>query len=141
MPNQGITLADTHGMIVPEHSMTQALATDPHCYMLCKNAPLYPDQAVFLGPRLPLVDGGQSVEDVIQHCIETTGNTPKVLVIENKGVLIASEQTAAIEAMLGGHLELLRRLPSSAPLRTLSDLELSALLNWEPERYRQSLVK
>lgn len=83
----------------------------------------YPDHAVFLGTHLPR---------------KADGASPAIL-IPGKGVLVKDGAKPVVEAMLGCLMEVFRRLSPGDPLKPLTREEIGALLNWDAEKYRQSL--
>jgi rhamnose utilization protein RhaD (predicted bifunctional aldolase and dehydrogenase) len=105
-------------------AITDVLGHDPVCFDLFNRQPnvLYPDQAVFLGDRIP-----------------DASTAGPFLVSPNTGVLIAAGVDLMVPLMLQFHAEVLRRIPPGAPLNYLTAADIDALLDWDAEKYRQSL--
>ena len=119
------------------HNVIHSLALDDISYRYCKteSTVLYPDQAVFLGPKL--------------NCIELKNHTKKDLLKDNfeyviigkKGVFVAENSKPEIEEMLACHSEVLLRVPNKTKLKYLNTNEVSKLLGWEAEIYRQKITR
>lgn len=102
---------------------THALATDPLALKRGQSAVFYPDHVVFLGV------GVASSFD---------GNPPLVA-IPGVGVLIRSDAKPAIEPMGRCLADVMRRVEESDPLVALTDEDVDRLVNWDAEKYRQTL--
>lgn len=126
-------------MRLPNHETIHSLACDEHCLKRCLEGVLYPDQAVFLGPNFPVVRNGEAPEEVIEVYRTMTTKSPDYLLFEGLGVLVASHAKPAVDEMLRCHAEVLLRIAPDVNLRTLSGYEVAQLLNWDAEKYRQSI--
>ena len=88
----------------------------------CSNV-YYPDHVVFLGVAVPT---------------DMTTNAPAIAV-PGKGVLVRKDAKPAIEPMLRCLGEVFKRVPVGASLKALTTAEIDQLLNWDAEKYRQTL--
>ena len=61
------------------------------------------------------------------------------IVIKNIGVLVSKKARNGIDEMLLCHAEVLSRINTDDKLNYLSESEVGRLLDWEPEKYRQSI--
>lgn len=102
---------------------THALATDPLCLERGKDHVYYPDHAVFLGTGV---------------ATRLASDAPLVA-LAGLGVLIKTTAVRAIEPMGRCLADVLRRVPGDATLNPLSPEQIGRLLNWDAEKYRQSL--
>jgi rhamnose utilization protein RhaD (predicted bifunctional aldolase and dehydrogenase) len=118
-------------MRVAKHPIIQVLANDPISFALLGAGVLYPDQAVFLGPKIKVITAGED--------FGKWATTPDYLIVEKCGVLVANDVNPAIEEMLAGHAMLLLKLDTETDLIPLSDQDISALVDWDAEAYRQNL--
>ena len=118
-------------MHVARHPIIQALANDSTSFALLGAGVLYPDQAVFLGPEIKVITAGEGFGKWV--------TTPDYLIVEKCGVLVANAVNPAIEEMLAGHAMLLLKLDTKTDLTPLSDQDISALVNWDAEAYRQKV--
>jgi rhamnose utilization protein RhaD (predicted bifunctional aldolase and dehydrogenase) len=83
----------------------------------------YPDHVVFLGTSVPM---------------DLSSGAPAVAV-PGKGVLVRKDAKPAIEPMLRCLGDVFSRVPTDAKLKALSAAEIDQLLNWDAEKYRQTL--
>jgi rhamnose utilization protein RhaD (predicted bifunctional aldolase and dehydrogenase) len=102
---------------------THALATDPMTLARCRDVVLYPDHVVFLG-----VGVATSID-----------NNAPLVALEGKGVIIHCKAKPAIEPMGRCLADVMRRVDADAPLTALTDQDIGQLVNWDAEKYRQSL--
>lgn len=83
----------------------------------------YPDHAVFLGATIPRgFDSGAPA-----------------LAVPGKGILVRKDAKPSVEPMLRCLGEVFIRLPADAKLKALTTYEVDQLLNWDAEKYRQTL--
>lgn len=85
----------------------------------------YPDHVVFLGPALPHKDHD---------------GKPPAIVVEGVGVLIRDGATPSQKAMLQCLSDLLSRVPADWTMSPIGAEAESELLNWDAEKYRQTLA-
>jgi rhamnose utilization protein RhaD (predicted bifunctional aldolase and dehydrogenase) len=102
---------------------THALATDRLALARGKEKVFYPDHVVFLGVG-----------------VATDFSTSAPLVaIPGTGVVIHKDAKPAIEPMGRCLADVMRRVEDEDPLVALSDAEIDRLVNWDAEKYRQTL--
>ena len=104
---------------------THALPTDGLALERGKNAVFYPDHVVFLG---------------IGVATEIESAAPLVA-IPGKGVLLRRDAKPAIEPMGRCLADVMRRIETDDPLTALDGEAIDRLVNWDAEKYRQSLDK
>ena len=92
-----------------------------------------PDFAVFLGARLCPIAERRAYEIKHRHA-------PPVLLIQNAGTLVRDGVSENGEQMLEAFGRILARLNGRA-LTYLPEDEVAALLDWDAEKYRQSLIR
>jgi rhamnose utilization protein RhaD (predicted bifunctional aldolase and dehydrogenase) len=83
----------------------------------------YPDHAVFLGTEMPDDPASQAV----------------ALAIPGAGVLVKKDAKPAIEPMIRCITDVFSRLHGTETLNALTPDQIDALLDWDAEKYRQSL--
>jgi rhamnose utilization protein RhaD (predicted bifunctional aldolase and dehydrogenase) len=83
----------------------------------------YPDHVVFLGTTIPQ---------------ELTSGAPAVAV-PGKGILVRKDAKPSIEPMLRCLGDVFSRIALDAKLKALTAAEIDQLLNWDAEKYRQTL--
>jgi len=102
---------------------THALATDGLALDRGKDAVFYPDHVVFLG---------------VGVATEIESGAPLVAV-PGKGVLIRKDAKPAVELMGRCLADVMRRVEADDPLTALDGEAIDRLVNWDAEKYRQSL--
>jgi rhamnose utilization protein RhaD (predicted bifunctional aldolase and dehydrogenase) len=108
---------------LPQDPACHAAALDPIALAQGTQHVYYPDHAVFLGTEIPQ---------------DLTGTTPAVAV-PGCGVLIHRDAKPAIEPMLRCAGDVFRRVSDPQQLKALTQTEIAMLLNWDAEKYRQTL--
>ena len=103
---------------------THALATDPLALKRGQSKVFYPDHVVFLG-----VGVATSFE-----------GAPPAVAIPGVGVLIHADAKPAIEPMARCLADVMRRVEEADPLVALTDDDIDRLVNWDAEKYRQTLT-
>jgi len=102
---------------------THALATDPLALRRGKDAVFYPDHVVFLGTGVATTFEGN----------------PPLVAIPGVGVLIREDAKPAIEPMGRCLADVMRRVEERDPLVALTEADVDRLVNWDAEKYRQTL--
>lgn len=102
---------------------THALATDPLALARGKSLVFYPDHVVFLGVGVATSFEGD----------------PPLVAVPGVGVLIRHDAKPAIEPMGRCLADVMRRVEEADPLVALTDEDVDRLVNWDAEKYRQTL--
>ena len=102
---------------------THALATDPLALVLGKSLVFYPDHVVFLGVGVASSFDGD----------------PPLVALAGEGVLIREDARPAIEPMGRCLADVMRRVEIDDPLVSLTEADIDRLVNWNAEKYRQTL--
>lgn len=111
------------------------LATNPFLMHMVESAwALYPDHVVFLGSK-PLVI---EVDDIQKTDFQNKYEPPFIF-IRGFGVLEDEGVTKAQKVQLRAFYDVLIRQQSSENLNTLNQQQISQLLNWDAEKYRQKM--
>jgi len=115
-----------------------AAATDPASAAAAGRGALYPDHVVFLGPSpLPVLRPEQAEPWL---AAATAGaDMPALLLVEGVGAVLRADLGAGAEEMAACLGLVLPRLDPEAPLVFLSANQEAELLDWDAEKYRQSL--
>jgi rhamnose utilization protein RhaD (predicted bifunctional aldolase and dehydrogenase) len=115
-------------------SEVQALALEPRLFKrLAKDWVLFPDHAVFLGPKANTYSSWKDFEN------HTAGEEPELIFIENAGVFVKPIFNKAKTAQLRCYFDVISRLSPDARLEPLSESAIYALLNWDAEKLRQQM--
>jgi rhamnose utilization protein RhaD (predicted bifunctional aldolase and dehydrogenase) len=102
---------------------THALATDSLALIRGKDAVFYPDHVVFLGAGV---------------ATDIASGAPLVA-LPGKGVLIRKDAKPATEPMGRCLADVMRRIGPGDPLVSLTGQDIGRLVNWDAEKYRQTL--
>ncbi len=116
-------------------------AVDPASFEAAIKGMPAPDFAVFLGARLVGVRRGESIESAAAPYRRQFGIEPAVFLLEGQGALIRDSVSENGEQLLEALGRMLVRLPSGESLTYLPIPEIHGLLDWDAEKYRQSLVE
>lgn len=109
---------------IPAHmDETHALATDPLALKRGQSLVFYPDHVVFLGVGIATSFDGN----------------PPLVAIPGEGVYIRADAKPAIEPMGRCLADVMRRVEESDQLVALTDEDVDRLVNWDAEKYRQTL--
>ncbi len=124
-PDRGALAAKATGTEyrLPDDPACHGIALDPWARDLGCAHVFYPDHAVFLGTEIP----------------EDLGKGAPAVVVPGAGVLVHKTAKPAIEPMLRCLADVFRRLAPGTKLKALTPAEIGQLLNWDAEKYRQSL--
>ena len=71
--------------------------------------------------------------------LERLGGSPPCVIIAGKGVLVAPEINRSQEAMIACYVAVTLRLRSPEEVSALTHAQIEELLNWDAEKYRQTL--
>ncbi len=111
------------GYRLPSDAECHAAALDPLASTVGIANVYYPDHVVFLGTSLPSDPASNAV----------------ALAIPGQGVLIHKDAKPSVEPMVRCIADVFRRVPTGATLKALNVVQIDQLLNWDAEKYRQSL--
>lgn len=119
--------------LIPVHCV-QELATNPAYFdQLGRDWALYPDHVVFLGAAPHLFESPEALCRAVQRA----GQRPELVFVKGVGIFEREPLGAAKYAYLQCYYDVLSRQPENAELVTLTDSDISALLNWDAEKFRQ----
>ncbi|MGC3028677.1 class II aldolase/adducin family protein [Burkholderia sp. DN3021] len=94
---------------------------------------MYPDHAVFLGADATIIRPSMLHEDVER----VIARRPPCIFVEGIGVLERHDMTKAQRAMLQCFYDVAIRIDDASDVQSLSGTDVSDLLNWDAEKYRQ----
>ncbi|HEY7334775.1 MAG TPA: class II aldolase/adducin family protein [Bryobacteraceae bacterium] len=119
---------------LPDDDSLHSLGTDPISQAILEGGLLYPCQAIFAGSEAELyrpISYNDLEEDSRRYC------NRRFLVIQDRGVVVSRSISRAELAMLGGLAQVVRRLSPHAPLRYLTEDEISGIPAEASFRYRE----
>lgn len=99
-----------------------------------------PDLLVFLGPVLPVIDpdSAQAAEQ-LKDLAKAPLPVNSAVIVKGIGVVIREDAFLGTEELLRSARDILMRLPKDSDIAYFDDESRNALLNWDAEKYRQSL--
>lgn len=116
----------------------QHLAMDESLYRRLSSCwVLYPDHAVFLGPKAACYDS----IDGLAAAIRQPDGGPDLVFVRGDGVYAKPSCGLAKQVQLRCYYDVLVRVPENCRLAPLDDSEVDALLNWDAEKYRVGIKK
>ena len=120
----------------PENPAFHRVGTDPVSLKAALGGSLYPDHVIFLGPSIVALQDGETIAEAV-----TRANRPSLplIVVPGAGVLIDTNATAATRALALCVSDVTARLSAGEPLHYIGAVNEAALLDWDAEKYRQSL--
>lgn len=119
-----------------EDAQLHALANIPDLISMVKKSwALFPDHVVFLGPEAVCGD----YNTVLALLATREALRPPFIFLERVGVFGHQSNTRAQADQLRCYYEVLVRQTSGGCLTILDEHDITALMNWEAEKYRQTL--
>lgn len=97
---------------------------------------LYPDHVVFLGAKADILEANFTELQLA----EVVANNPPFIFSVEDGVYESIDVTSAQKAQLRCYYDVITRQELTTVLCTLSNQQVSELLNWEAEKYRKVAV-
>ena len=123
----------------PDLDLLHALGTDAASRKILRGGVLYPCQAIFLGPTMPLLPRAAVISKFTEHWTGQDG-TPAFVVVERGGVMLNEKMTSAERATLIGLVHVALRTRESARIRYLKEAEVMGVLSQGEHGYKEILV-
>lgn len=117
------------------------LACDPVWQKVVTTGAIAPDFLVFLGSKIPIVDLGPDLETELASLAQQPLPFASVVIVRGKGVLIREDAMNGTEDLFQGLCAVLLEMEAAEwpDIRYFSRAEEYELLNWDAEKYRQSM--
>jgi rhamnose utilization protein RhaD (predicted bifunctional aldolase and dehydrogenase) len=103
---------------------------------VARRGSLYPDHVVFLGPGIIAAEASETAADAARRAGRPDA---PLVVIPGKGVLLHEAATSGARALVRCLADVTCRIASDDVVDPLTSAEEDQLLNWDAEKYRQSL--
>jgi rhamnose utilization protein RhaD (predicted bifunctional aldolase and dehydrogenase) len=123
----------------PDVDLLHALGTDAASRKILRGGVLYPCQAIFLGPIMPLLPPAAVISKFTERWNGQDG-TPAFVAVERSGVMLNEKMTSAERATLIGLVHVTLRTEESAPLRYLREAEVMGALSQSAQGYKEVLA-
>ena len=129
------------GWLLFLHRVLPRITADPVSLDHARKGSLYPDHVVFLGPGVFVLGSGETLDAGLGRARIAGLGDPRIALIPDKGVLVHRRAVAAVEPMARCLADVTARIGRDEPVRALPDRDVDALVNWDAEKYRQSLAR
>lgn len=116
-------IAENSDYHLPEDPACHAIALNENARKAACSNVYYPDHVVFLGASIP----------------DSVASGAVAVALPGLGVLVHKTAKASVEPMLRCAGDVFRRVPEGVALKALSATEIDQLLNWDAEKYRQTM--
>jgi rhamnose utilization protein RhaD (predicted bifunctional aldolase and dehydrogenase) len=124
------------GYSIADDDALHAIATDPISLAAARRGSLYPDHVVFLGPGVIAAEVRETAADAARRA--RRADAPLV-VVPGKGVLLHEAATPGARALVRCLADVTCRIANEDVVDPLTAAEEDQLLDWDAEKYRQSL--
>jgi ribulose-5-phosphate 4-epimerase/fuculose-1-phosphate aldolase len=121
-----------------ETAMSSLMRHPDIAQALC-DAPLFPDQVVFMGGAIPVCATGETFADVSRRIGLADGASPVLICVPAVGAFARRDRTPAAQSIIETLFEIGRRIPPGVKTRGLPPEATAMLLGWDAEKYRQVL--
>jgi rhamnose utilization protein RhaD (predicted bifunctional aldolase and dehydrogenase) len=125
-------IADRWSWDLPDDDDVHALGTDPVSRMILSGGLLYPCQAIFAN-----ASSAKLFRSVSGDWEECDHRARPFSIIEERGVIFSRAMTTAERAMISGLTQVVQRIAANAPLRYLTEADISDIANNLTHRYRE----
>lgn len=139
-PQRLAAVNDLHWAL-PGTESVHGLATDAQALQIARAGVLYPDHAVFLGHCAAVVGEGESLSQAVERTTADSGVAPAFALVPGAGVLTVPGLSDGAQAMLQCLALVALRVCEDDGLVRLGEADVAALIDWEAEKYRRSLVR
>jgi rhamnose utilization protein RhaD (predicted bifunctional aldolase and dehydrogenase) len=126
------------GYRMADDEALHAIATDSVSLAVARRGSLYPDHVVFLGPGIVETEGAETAADAARRAGR---HAAPLVVAPGRGVLMHDAASASARALARCLADVTCRLSGNDPIDPLTDADEADLLDWDAEKYRQSLDK
>lgn len=127
--------------LMPKNNPLHLICRKPKQLEQVRKGALTPDQVVFCGEYVPVINNISQAEKIIKQANKKLHKQPVILLIKNVGAFVkkdASETEKKIADCVG---DVMARISKNAELVYISKSECGKLLNWDAEKYRTNLNK
>ena len=128
--------AEGDGYAMAEDRDLHAIATDPISLVAARQGSLYPDHVVFLGPGIIAAGPNETAAAAARRAGRAAA---PLVIVPGAGVLLHDMATRAARALGRCLADVTGRLASTDLVDPLNPADEAQLLDWDAEKYRQSL--
>lgn len=134
-PAPGLAAAlEGSGYVPLDAGATQAVAQDADLLARAASGSFWPDHVIFLGRAVAVAARGETAAAAAARL-----GRPPLLMLPGLGAALRADASAGARALALCVGDVFARVAPGADLRPFTAAEEDALLNWDAEKYRQSL--
>jgi len=123
----------------PDLQALHALGTDAISRMILRKGVLYPCQLIFLGPKLTILACSVPLSRLADY-FTGRAEAQSYAIVEGGGVIVNEKINRAEYETLIALMQVVQRVETSAPLRYLTETEISSVLADGTHRYRETVM-
>jgi rhamnose utilization protein RhaD (predicted bifunctional aldolase and dehydrogenase) len=123
----------------PDLQALHALGTDAISRMILGRGILYPCQVIFLGPKLTVLPCSVPLSSLAEYFMGGAEGQ-SYAIVEGGGVIVNEKINRAEYETLIALMQVVQRVETSAPLRYLTETEISDVLADGTHRYRETVL-
>ncbi len=132
-------LAQNTGFKAAVNPTVHLLAWDSFAIKYAMHSALYPSHVTFLGPGAVIAASlEQARKAILTHTYAMLAFV-KMVIIPNIGVFLVDSAVLVSDVLSTCLVDIISRIPSQATLKPLNEIELSQLVYWDAEKYRQQM--
>ena len=124
---------------LPEDPLLHQLALDPRRVAQVAEGSLYPDHVIFCGMAVPVLGREDCLASALFRDDQTRPLSPLWCLVPGRGVLVRKTLKTSTRIMMRCLADVMAHVPFDARLNYLSEAQNHELLEWDAEKYRQSL--
>ena len=94
---------------------------------------------IFLGPAVAVAQPGETAAAASARIAAASGRAPALILLPGLGAAIRADASPGARALAQCLGDVLARMDPAAPLVALTAAQEAALMDWDAEKYRQSL--
>ena len=113
------------------------LAASEYSRKLCSKGPLFPDQVVFLGPKIYSVNNKKEFKSVLEE-FKLKDKLP-IIIVKKAGVLVPYDISHESEELLLALSIIISKIPDGKKLNYLNKSQVDELTKSDAEKYRLKL--
>lgn len=122
-------------------SKVSGIAFNQIVFRRMRESIIFPDAAVFLGNKNIFLEKYEEEIGIKKEELEEA----KFIIIKDKGVIILNSEDIIggryVEELLEMHFNIFSSIPDGSPIYRLKELEIADLINWDAEKYRNSMLR
>jgi rhamnose utilization protein RhaD (predicted bifunctional aldolase and dehydrogenase) len=135
-------MAEALGLRPAIHEEVHGLAMDLAALPWITRGSLYPDHVIFLGPAAIELPDARRGPGALREALEAgRARGSGLCLVPGQGALLGAATDRSADELALCLALVVERLPAGARLRYLTDENEAALMNWDAEKYRQSLAR